>query len=284
MVKAPEEILSGALRANEFDPDIFHSFQEIGNVYRCVTIEDSWLKDRVTPGILYISELHAKLFDRVPTYYKKGLLPLPPGTFRREDIYLSSQPPNFYSRGLDVSPLMDEYARELDKIIESLPRSPLDKIEDIIHQGAWSYYVFERIHPFLDGNGRIGRMILRRILRGTGLKDIIFSAASTPKGSKRSEEERNKHLDAMSRVSSTGNLAHLELYIARQLLKVYPNSGENKGVVAELQGLIDKKTMEVETQTARLPLEKIWPKFGDIDIHGSEDDLKTPAETSSISN
>ena len=60
----------------------------------------------------------------------------------------------------DLNQLLKEY-RKLDKIT----------IEDIIH----FHVLFERIHPFSDGNGRVGRMIMfRECLRNDIMPFIIL--------------------------------------------------------------------------------------------------------------
>lgn len=42
-------------------------------------------------------------------------------------------------------------------------------------KAAISHYIFEKIHPFLDGNGRVGRIILQAILQkeGYGMKGLL---------------------------------------------------------------------------------------------------------------
>ncbi len=58
---------------------------------------------------------------------------------------------------LEVAPLMDEYVEYLDN---------LDDHPAII--SALAQFVFEKIHPFADGNGRVGRLISSFILEKNG--------------------------------------------------------------------------------------------------------------------
>lgn len=133
----------------------YHNDIEVGNIYKCSKIEKEWLSDSEWPSSHYVKQLHFTLFDKIESYKKKGTSPIDPGIYRLDDVRLIGRPKNFYARGLDVGPLMTAYTQELDNILFNLPHTPLGHIEDIIHKAAWAYYVFERIHPFLDGNGRI---------------------------------------------------------------------------------------------------------------------------------
>lgn len=43
-------------------------------------------------------------------------------------------------------------------------------IKNLISYNCW----FESIHPFADGNGRVGRMLLNYLLIGSGLPPIVL--------------------------------------------------------------------------------------------------------------
>ena len=67
-------------------------------------------------------------------------------------------------------------------------------------QCALMHYQFEAIHPYLDGNGRVGRLLISLFLHE---KDVI----STPLLylSAYFERERQQYYDGLLRVSATGN-------------------------------------------------------------------------------
>jgi hypothetical protein len=58
--------------------------------------------------------------------------------------------------GLDIKPDWYDVPRQLDHLIEA---------ENTLEPGPW-YYEFEMIHPFVDGNGRTGK-VLFNLLNGT---------------------------------------------------------------------------------------------------------------------
>lgn len=59
--------------------------------------------------------------------------------------------------------------------LETLNAS-VDRVAEIIEKVAQDHFTFERIHPFEDGNGRVGRMILNQQLINNGLLPITIAS------------------------------------------------------------------------------------------------------------
>ena len=69
-----------------------------------------------------------------------------------------------------VPELMEEISSEWNDL-EGTLKEVLEKITEL-------HFRFERIHPFEDGNGRTGRMILNRQLINIGLLPIALDRKS----------------------------------------------------------------------------------------------------------
>ncbi len=71
----------------------------------------------------------------------------------------------------------------------------------LLVQLALAHYQFEVIHPFLDGNGRIGRMMipLMLVLRGALTQPLLYLSAFF-------EQHRDEYYDLLLRTSQNGDL------------------------------------------------------------------------------
>jgi Fic family protein len=118
-----------------------------------------------------------------------------PGNWRQHQIQAFQdgfKPPSF----VDIDPLIGDWVREVNELSE-INDDPLPERWAHIHN------MFERIHPFLDGNGRTGRLLLNLILVRLGYPPaIIFKG------------QRSRYLAAM-RKADAGDLGPLGELLAR---------------------------------------------------------------------
>ncbi len=101
-----------------------------------------------------------------------GLLRGEPGTYRTGNVRVgtlveTSHVPPHHERVPDLmEALMSELNIECDDLTELFKKITL------------SHLTFERIHPFQDGNGRVGRMILNQQLINNGVLPVALTKSS----------------------------------------------------------------------------------------------------------
>ena len=131
-----------------FEEDKNTDIDEIINYRKALIMGSDYMRER-NISLSLMRELHAVLMDNVRGDDKD------PGAFRREQNWIG--PPNTpIERARFVPPnpiVMKESLDNLEEYINSDNTLPLVQLA-IIHAQ------FEIIHPFLDGNGRLGRMLI----------------------------------------------------------------------------------------------------------------------------
>ncbi len=128
-------------------------------------IEDDILKDRLYEELYYRYLQDPKEINDEITVSKiidsfKGLDPSFPEKFRDHNVRIGKCFPPDFSR---VPYLMEEFV----KFCNTPYKEPLIKI-------ALAHAYFESIHPFHDGNGRLGRIIILWMLKNEGFLDLFF--------------------------------------------------------------------------------------------------------------
>lgn len=156
-----------------------------------------------------------------------------PGEFKKEQNYLADA----FARKILFVPIAPEKLGEgLERLFEYIHEHP----DPILLKTAVSHLEFEALHPFKDGNGRIGRMLITLMLWSAGI-------ISTPHFyiSGYFEAHKNRYIDLMRSVSQTGQweawvvffleaIAHQSaknLQIAENIHRLYE---EMKGVFSQV--------------------------------------------------
>ena len=113
-----------------------------------------------------------------------------------------------YVRGASFTPPPPDEIEKQFKQLMLWYRSNKKKYHPVVI-AAYFHYVFESIHPFRDGNGRVGRLLLNFILRKNGLPMINIK-----------NKEKGKYYDALE----AGHNANLKP-MADLIIKYLEESG-----------------------------------------------------------
>jgi len=132
---------------------LHHDLAEVSNYVKAMNAGLKRL-EKLPIGTRLIKEMHAILMKRVRESNKT------PGEFRRSQNWIGRPDATLATAEFvppppeDVDPLMSD----LEKFIHQDDRTP------VLIKAALIHAQFETIHPFLDGNGRLGRLLITYLL------------------------------------------------------------------------------------------------------------------------
>jgi Fic family protein len=163
--------------------DPVNAWQEVSN-YNKALESALQLLDRRPLSLNLIREMHQTLLSGVRGAQRD------PGNFRRSQVHIGSDrrfvppPPH------EVMPCLDK----LEKFIHQ------EKNIDPLIVCFMVHYQFETIHPFLDGNGRVGRLLLSLMIyqQLTLSKPWLYLSAFFDK-------YKDEYINLLFQVSTTGN-------------------------------------------------------------------------------
>lgn len=141
----------------------------------------------------HIVEAHTRLMDGVIQEDESGLI-IPELGIRKNPICVGDQQFECYSHELIEKGLTSLTKWIKNNEFEARGEFSRQEVERVLSLGINLYFNFERIHPFNDGNGRLGRILLLRLLSQTGYFPFYFS-----------KNKREQHMSVFDRTIRGGN-------------------------------------------------------------------------------
>lgn len=137
----------------------------------------------------FLCETHRVLMQGVRGQEKN------PGEFRHSQNWIGASNSN-----LKTARYIPPTVEDMQTAMSDLEKFINDYDMDILLKTALIHYQFETIHPFLDGNGRIGRMLITLILLANGIlhRPVLYLSLYL-------KTNRIEYYDRLSEVRTKGN-------------------------------------------------------------------------------
>lgn len=162
--------------------------QEVQNYVHAMEHGLLRVRDGFPVSIRLFREMHQLLLSGVRGQHRR------PGELRTSPVWIGG---NTLEDAVFVPPppgVMDGALADLERFLN-------ERQLPLLVQLAFAHYQFEAIHPFLDGNGRIGRLLmpLMLVLRGAPPQPLLYLSAFF-------EQHRGEYYDHLLLTSQRGDL------------------------------------------------------------------------------
>ncbi len=182
-------LLEDSLGLSDRRPQTFANLEVL--LYRNA-LEDGerWLDEGRPISLSFVKGLHQQLLAMGRGSDKT------PGAFREKQVLVGSEGDSVGSARFVPPP-----SEHVGPLMENLVGFMVDETEyPILIACALAHYQFETVHPFEDGNGRIGRLLIPLYLKAHGVieRPILYLSSYL-------EAHRNEYFDRLKRVSTHGD-------------------------------------------------------------------------------
>ncbi len=219
------------LDVTDINPEKRDDWEEVQNYVKATNYSIERIREGFPVCTRLIREIHKILMNGVRGEHKT------PGEFRVSQNWIGGSMP---STAVYVPPPHTEVAECLSDFEKFINNEKIDT-PDLI-KIAILHYQFESIHPFLDGNGRIGRLLIPLYIQSKGMLDKSCLYISD-------YIERNKDIyyDMLTRVRTHNDMIGWIKFFLEAVIETSKTAKEKFRKVVEL-------TMEMDKIIVNLPV------------------------------
>lgn len=217
------------LDVTDINPEKRDDWEEVQNYVKATNYGIERIRDGFPVCTRLIREIHEILMQGVRGEYKT------PGEFRVSQNWIGGSMP---STAVYVPPPHTEVTECLSDFEKFINNEEIDT-PDLI-KIAILHYQFESIHPFLDGNGRIGRLLIPLYIQSKGMleKSCLYISDYI-------ERNKDTYYDMLTRVRTDNDMIGWIKFFLEAVIETSKTAKEKFRNVVKFTMEMDKVIMEL---------------------------------------
>ena len=217
------------LDVSDINPEKRDDWEEVQNYVKSTNYGVERIREGFPVCTRLIREIHKILMNGVRGEHKT------PGEFRTSQNWIGGSMP---STAVYVPPPHTEVAECLTDFEKFINNEEIDT-PDLI-KIAILHYQFESIHPFLDGNGRIGRLLVPLYIQSKGMlvKSCLYISDYI-------ERNKDTYYDMLTRVRTHNDMISWIKFFLQAVIETSKTAKEKFRKVVELTMEMDKVIMDL---------------------------------------